>query len=335
MKHLIESLPEQLREAAEITQSVSLRAARDIGAVVVAGLGGSAIGGDVVRAAVSGQLHVPMAINRDYRLPEFVSSSTVVFACSYSGDTEETLAAYQEARRAGAQIVGITSGGRLAELVRADAYPLVLMPAGRPPRSAFGYSALILLGCLTKLGLVPDARQSIQETISLLAALSARYGTGVPERENPAKVMARSLHAKLVAVYASSGLLDAAATRWRGQIEENAKNLAFHHLLPEMNHNELVGWDRPAELLRRIGVVFLRDTGDHPQVRRRFDLTRDLLRQKAGVVHEVWTEGDSALARIFSMIYFGDFVSLYLAYLNEVDPTPVTVIEMLRRELSR
>jgi len=210
---------------------------------------------------------------------------------------------------------------------------VIQLPAGLPPRAALGYSAVMLLGALSALGLTPDMSESLHETVNLLKVLVVKYGEENPTRENPAKEMAHSLHGRLVALYASSAILEPAAVRWRGQIEENAKNLAFHHLLPEMDHNELVGWEFPAEALRQIGVVFLRDRGDHSQVQRRFDLTKEIVARRSQVVHEVWSQGESLLARIFSVICLGDFVSFYLACLNEVDPTPVPAIETLKQRL--
>jgi len=333
MRSLLESFPDQVRAAADKARSLSFQIGRNARNLVITGLGGSAIGGDVARSLLSRSLAIPLVVNRDYRLPGFVDSSSVVIACSYSGDTEETLCAYQDARRAQAAIICITSGGRLAEVAKADGWPIVTIPEGLPPRAAFGYSSLAILGSVRALGLTPDLSASFDETCRLVALLLGRYSPAVPETENPAKRLARSLQGKIVAVYGSNGILDAAAARWRGQIEENAKNLAFHHVLPEMNHNELVGWSNPEQGLLGVGVVFLRDKGDHPQVQRRFELTREVIEKRAGVVREVWSEGESLLARVFSVVYLGDFVSLYLAYLNNVDPTPVEVIDKFKMKL--
>ncbi len=333
MHALIESFPSQIQEAMSMGQRLDLGARPEIRNIVVTGLGGSAIVGDVVRSSAT-SLEVPLLVNRDYFLPRFVDSSTLVLACSYSGGTEETLSAYAQAKQARACIVCITSGGRLAQLAQSDGYPVIHLPGGRPPRSALGYSTVALLGALSALDLLPNIDEALRETADLLAMLRGKYGLKTAEADNPAKAIARSLHDKIVAIYGSSGILDSAALRWRGQIEENAKNLAFHHVLPEMNHNELVGWRLPVQALKKVGVVFLRDRMDHPQLQRRFELTREIVREKAGAVHEVWSEGNSPLARIFSLIYLGDFVSLYLAYLNGVDPTPVPVIETLKQKLS-
>ncbi len=335
MRSLIESFPCQFRTATAAAVRLSLPVLNREGPIVVAGLGGSAIGGDVVRSAIGNALIVPLIVSRDYGLPGFVDSSTLVFACSYSGNTEETLSAYQQARRMGAPIVCVTSGGRLEQMAHRDRIPLVKIPGGMPPRAALGYSCIALLGCLLALGLVTAIAEPFAETATLLDSLAVRYGGEAPMEHNAAKAIAESLHGKVIAVYAAAGLLEAAATRWRGQIEENAKNLALHHILPEMNHNEILGWECPQESLSQMGAIFLRDQGDDAKIQRRFDLTVDIVRRRAGVVHEIWSEGSSRLSRLFSIIYLGDFVSLYLALLNGVDPTRIDAIEHLKRELSR
>jgi glucose/mannose-6-phosphate isomerase len=333
MRALIESFPSQFGAAAKLALSLSLPPANAPRSLIVAGLGGSAIGGDIVRSILGDSLRLPFSVCRDYKLPSFGDRNTIVFACSYSGNTEETLSAYEQACRARATIVCIASGGRLVQRAKEDGHPVVLIPGGMPPRAALGYSSLALLGAMQALGLVPDMTAAIEEGKTILPALAERYRGEVPTDRNPAKAMALSLHGKVAAVYGGSGLLDSAAARWRGQIEENAKNLAFHHTVPEMNHNEILGWECPEQTLRQIGVVFLRDKGDHPQVQRRFDLSRQIVAKKAGAVHEIWSEGELPLARVFSVIYLGDFVSLYLAFLNGVDPTRIDAIDFLKREL--
>jgi glucose/mannose-6-phosphate isomerase len=335
MRDLLVFFPMQVEEAIGKARRLSLSVPDGRNHVVVAGMGGSAIGGDILGALLVKSMRVPFVVNRDYHLPGFVDSSSLIFACSYSGNTEETLSAYHEAKRAGASLVCISSGGELARLAVADGYSWIQIPAGMPPRAALGHASIALLSSLQALGLAPDMTEPLEETAALLSELALQYGPDSAESDNAAKQLARCLHGKVVAIYASSEILGPIALRWRGQIEENAKNLAFHHTLPEMNHNELVGWELPEPVLSQIGVVLLRDREDHPQVQRRFDLTRELIRKRAGLVKEIWTSGRSLLARLFSTAYLGDFVSLYLAYLNSVDPTPVAVIETLKKELSR
>jgi glucose/mannose-6-phosphate isomerase len=334
MRALLESFPEQVQAAADRCKTLSLLEPKDIKVILITGLGGSAIGGDLARSIAEYQLKIPIIINRNYDLPRFVDSSTLVFACSYSGNTEETLSAYNQSRQAKASIVCITSGGQLENLAKADGYPVVLLPGGLPPRAALGHALITLLSAMQAMKIMPDLSGSVNESILLLQKLRDQYGTQNPESVNPAKQLACSLCGKIVAVYGSNGIMESAAYRWRSQIAENAKNLALHHVLPEMNHNELVGWLHPKEALLNVGVIFLRDKMDHTQTQRRLDLTKSLISEKAGVLHEIWSQGDSLLARVLSVVYLGDFVSLYLAYLNNVDPTPVEAIDYLKKRLS-
>jgi glucose/mannose-6-phosphate isomerase len=333
---LVAALPDHIEAAAETIKDLSLPFTAGMptkASVVITGLGGSAISGDLARAAAGSEIKIPLIVNRDYDLPAFANHSTLVITCSYSGNTEETLGVYAEAKAAGADIVCITSGGLLAELAGQDSFPVVSLPGGLPPRSALGYALTALLGVLRAKGIVPDMSDEIRESVALLRVLREKYRPERPAAENPAKQLAVELHEKIVAVYGSSAIMEAAAYRWRSQIAENAKNMAFHHVLPEMNHNELVGWLHPEAALKNIGVVFLRDPEDHPQVRKRFDLTREVIEGKAGVVREIRSEGKSRLARILSLVYLGDFTSLYMAYLNRLDPTPVAVIEEFESKL--
>jgi glucose/mannose-6-phosphate isomerase len=334
MHSLIESFPEHVYAASSAGLNFDLPDAKNAGILLVTGLGGSAIGGDLARAIAGRHLRMPFVVSRDYDLPCQLDASSVVIACSYSGNTEETISAYQQARRSDAAIVCITSGGQLESLGKADGYPVLKLPGGLPPRAALGHSLMTLLRALQKMQVIPNMDESIQETTELLRTLRDQYGASSPAKGNRAKTLANSLAGKVVAIYGSCRIMDAVAFRWRTQIEENAKNLALHQSLPEMNHNELVGWVYPEETLRRIGVVLLRDKEDHPQIQRRFDLTAEIIAGKSGGVHEVWSNGNSALARILSTLYLGDFVSLYMAYLNNVDPTPVEVIDYLKKELA-
>ncbi|NLT67437.1 MAG: bifunctional phosphoglucose/phosphomannose isomerase [Acidobacteria bacterium] len=334
MHSLLDSFPDHVRSAAEAGPLFSAARPAGIRTLVITGLGGSAIGADLVKSVAGPDLQVPLIVNRDYDLPRFLDSSSLVVVCSYSGNTEETISAYGQAKEAGTRILCITSGGELAEKGQSDGYTVLRLPSGLPPRAALGYSLITLLCALRETGVVKDPGEDISETVQLLYVLRDRWNPASPSGGNLAKQLAASLEKKIVAMYGSSGIMEAAAYRWRCQIEENSKNLAFHHVLPEMNHNELVGWMYPEEGLRHIGVVLLRDKGDHPQVQRRFELVRDLITGKAGTVHEVWSEGESRLARVLSLLYLGDYVSLYLAYLNEVDPTPVQVIDYLKKALA-
>ena len=332
----IESFPDQIDAAEHNVEKLSIPPiSRKLAttSIVITGLGGSAISGDLALAAVGGAIKLPLIVNRDYVLPPFVNASTLLIACSYSGNTEETLGVYARAKAVGADVVCVTSGGLLAEMAERDSFPVVSLPGGLPPRAALGYALTTLLGVLRAKGIIPDMVGDIKETVAVLRTLRERYRPETPSADNPAKQLAMEMRDKIVVVYGSSAITEAAAYRWRSQIAENAKTLAFHHALPEMNHNELVGWLHPGATLKNIGVVFLRDPKDHPQVQKRFDLTREVIESKAGVVREIQSEGKSRLARILSLVYLGDFTSLYMAYLNRLDPTPVEVIDAFKSKL--
>lgn len=336
--HMAEHLrrfPEQMREAVSIGEQARLpRATASVREIVLTGLGGSAISGDLLRGYLAGELSVPFIVNRHYTLPAFVGPRTLVIVSSYSGNTEETIAAHREALRRRARVVCISSGGVTSQIARRRRSTLITIPGGLPPRAALGYSFIPLLIALARTGFVRDRSREIGETISMIKEAGERYARPDPE-VNPALRTAQALAGRIGLFYASCELLEGVATRWRGQVEENGKALAFSHLLPEMNHNEIVGWQVGRDHMAGFQVVFLRDRADHARVQRRIDITRDLIRRRTERVTEVWTEGRSRLARLFSLIHLGDWMSLYLAVLHGVDPTPVDAIAHLKNELGR
>lgn len=334
MHQCILDFPKQAEEAFTIGKAAAMPIKpRGITSILLTGLGGSAIGGDLLRAYLSEELKVPMTVNRHYTLPAFVGTSTLVIVSSYSGNTEETIAAQKEATKRKAKILCISTGGAVTEFARKHKQPCIKIPGGLQPRAALGYSFFPLLVALAKGGFVRPKDRDIKETLALLKSKAQQYGN--PEAaENPALALAQKFAGKLPIVYSSSHQLDAVNLRWRGQIEENAKQLAYGNLLPEMNHNELVGWNMLKEFLRATHVVFLRDKGEHKRVAVREKITRNIVAEYASGTSEVWSEGKSLLARMFSLVQFGDWVSFYLAILNKQDPTPVKAIDYLKRELA-
>jgi glucose/mannose-6-phosphate isomerase len=334
MYKAIREFPGQVRDAVTLATSTRLRVSADrVDTIVLTGLGGSAIGGDMLRCYLADELKVPFMVNRHYTLPAFVGTRSLVLVSSYSGNTEETIAAHKEARKRHAKIVCISSNGTTERLARKTKTPLVTIPGGLQPRAALGYSFFPLLIVLSRLGFIKSKARAIAETISLLDAKATEYGTPDPST-NRALQIAKSLHGRLGVFYSATGLLDAVNTRWRSQVAENGKSLAFGHLLPEMNHNELVGWKVLRDQMREMLVVFLRDKGDYPSVQMRLDLTKGIIAEYTPHIVEVWSEGVSPLARMFSLVYLGDWVSYYLAILNHEDPTPVKVIDYLKSELA-
>ena len=252
---------------------------------------------------------------------------------SYSGNTEETISAYRQGVDLSAKVVVVTSGGKLRELGEAKGIPLAIVPPGMPPRTALGYLFLPLLIILEKLGLVEAKGKDIGETALLLEELSRRWAPVSPLDENQPKSLARKLFGKLPLIYGSEPL-KAVCRRWKTQINENSKSLAYPVVFPELNHNEIIGWEGMEELRQSLEIIILRDEGDQERIKKRIEITKSVLGERPGGLEEVWSEGKSLLARLFSLIYLGDWVSFYLAILYGVDPTPVESIELLKKRLA-
>ncbi len=335
MFDLIRAFPDQAEEATRIGYQAGARVnVTGVRNIVLCGLGGSAIGGDFLKSYLAGDLTVPFSVNRHYTLPAFVGPSSLVIISSYSGNTEETTTAHKEAIRRKAKILCISSNGITEKVAKAKKTPFIKIPGGLPPRAALAYSFFPLLITLGKAGLIKDRKRDIQETIALLRAKGPAYTDLTPEA-NPALALAEQLHGRLGVFYSSTERFDAVNTRWRGQMAENAKTLTFGNVLPEMNHNELVGWRVLTDLMRETQVVFLRDKDDHRRVQKRMDVTIGVLRRYTDRIREVRSEGRSLLARMFSLVHLGDWTSYYLAILNGIDPTPVEVIDYLKSELGK
>jgi glucose/mannose-6-phosphate isomerase len=338
MLKLLETFPKQVRDAARIGADFKLPDSYkcEYSNIVCAGLGGSAIGADIMRSYVADEATMPISVCRNYTLPNFVGTGSLVIVSSYSGNTEETISAYKDAKDMGARIIAITSGGEIQRMAKADGNPCLIIPSGLPPRCALGYSFFPLLALMSKIGALHDKSKEVEETIRVLETLKdKRIGSSVPEKKNLSKKIASELREKYGIIYGGQDHMDCVVTRWRGQIEENSKALASSHVFPEMNHNEIVGWANPRSLLKKFVVIMLRDRSDHPRVARRMDISKGIIRKRAGKIIEAESVGDSLLARMFSLVYIGDFASYYLAILNKIDPTPVAMVTYLKNELAK
>ncbi|HID94175.1 MAG TPA: bifunctional phosphoglucose/phosphomannose isomerase, partial [bacterium (Candidatus Stahlbacteria)] len=283
---------------------------------------GSAIGGDLLESCLREEISIPIYVNRDYGIPGFVSQSTLAFICSYSGNTEETLSAYQEISKHTKNIVCITTGGKLEELCNSS---LIKIPKGLQPRCAIGYLFVPMLVLLSRFDIISEKDTEIKETISLLSSLSKR----LTKQGSIAYKIAKDLQNKLPIIYASNRL-GVCARRWVTQLNENSKTMAHFNLFSELNHNEIVGFGTPN---LSSWLVILRDRDDGEKIARRIELTKEIITPYTVGISEVWSEGKSLLARLFSIIYVGDWVSYWLAIMREVDPTPVDRIDYLKRKL--
>lgn len=329
------NLPEQCEEAERIAQAIDVNfTATEIKNVMVTGLGGSAIGGDLLRVYAGDKAAVPVIVNRDYTLPAFVDASTLLFAVSYSGNTEETLSAYAQAKEKGAKIIVLTTGGKLGQLAEADGYPVIKVPGGISPRAATGYLLIPTIVIMAKIGLLPDAGDEIKDLTGHLRVLREHLKPAVPVEQNLAKQLATRFYNRLPVIWGVSGTTEVVAQRWKGQINENAKAPAYWAVLPELNHNEIVGFEKPENVLKQLEVVILRDRADHPRVQKRIEISKTIIKDAVSGVTEVYSSGNSSLARTFSLTYTGDYMSVYLATLYGIDPTPVKMIDFLKQKLA-
>jgi len=331
----ISELPQQCRNAWEQAREIEIPSGYgNIDHLVIVGMGGSAIGGALLQDLASDQCDVSTTVIRGYELPAFVSGQdALVVACSYSGNTEETLSCFQEALDREARVVAITTGGKLAGLAREANAPLVQFGYQSQPRAALGYSFVLLLGMVHRLGLIQGYARDIAAAAEVMEEWREETRAGVPSAENPAKQLAEALSGKLPVVY-GAGFLAATANRWKTQFNENAKSWAFFEQLPELNHNSVVGLGMPDVVREHSVVVMLRSSLESRRLRERWDVTAQVLEREGVTSTEVWGRGQSKLAQMLSLIQFGDYVSFYAAMLNEVDPTPVETIAFLKARLA-
>lgn len=332
MLALVGRMGPMIEEGWEVAAGVPVPVKRP-SAVVVCGMGGSGIGGDLLRSLLAPDAPVPVVTVKGERLPAFVGPDTLVFACSVSGNTGETLAAFQAAAEAGASPLAVTSGGLLAEGARALGHPLVLVPGDMPPRAALPFLLMPMLRAASTAGLSPIDEPDVKEASALLRDLARGWAPEVPTAGNPAKQLAAAMHGAIPVIYAASPATEPAAQRWKTQLNENSKVFAVWNAFPELTHNETVGWEGVKGGDPALSVVVLRDRQDPDRSALMVEAVRDILAHRARVVTEVWSQGGGMLARLFSLILLGDLVSCYLAVIRDVDPTPVRPIEDVKKRL--
>jgi glucose/mannose-6-phosphate isomerase len=328
----VAGLPAQAREAYERGgRTTPVPALDGISAVTYCGMGGSAVAGDVLRSLFRGRLGVPVEVSRGPELPGYCGSSTLVIASSYSGGTAETLGAFDEAVARGCRLLVLTSGGQLAARAEAVGASVVRVPGGLMPRAALGHLAFGLLGALEAAGLLPRLAADVDEAVVEMERLVAELMPEVPTEANAAKTIAVALGERVPGVWGAEGFAAVAANRWRTQWNENAKLPAFASALPELDHNEVVGWSEGRG--RHFSIVALRHDDEHPEAAHRFPLSLDIARAAGAEAVEVRASGRSALARLCSLIILGDFSSTYAGLARGVDPSPVDAIVRLKAAL--
>ena len=325
-------LPEQVERAALQAEGVeSLPGRTEVENVVVLGMGGSGVAGDVLLATAGPFMAVPVVVVKSYTLPAFVGEGSLVFAISFSGNTEETLEAAGEAAVQGARVVAVTSGGQLAKLAAAWGSPVVAVPAELPaPRTAIGAMSIPPLVVLEQIGLFPGASQWIDLAVEQLKRRRDQLVAGT----GPAAEVARRIGRTIPLVCSSGALGHAAGQRWKTQVNEIAKAPAFHSVYPELCHNELQGWGQHGDVTRQLmTIVNLRHDSEHPQVSRRFELVNEVLREVVAGIEEVQAEGEGDLAQLLDLVLVGDFVALHMADAEGIDPGPVPIMDELKQQL--
>lgn len=331
----IKELPMQCKQAWQAAMSFDLPPDyRNIDKVVVLGVGGSAIGGDLIRTLLQAEMKIPVVVHRDYDLPAFVDAKTLLIASSYSGNTEETLSSFNSALKTDAKKIAVTTGGKLGEIARVNNVPIFKIQYQAQPRAALGFSFIPTLGILQKLGFIKDKSADVTEIVQVLEKLSAKLDEKSPVKSNPAKQLAQKLYGKLIVVY-GAGITAEVAHRWKAQLNENSKAWTFYEVFPELNHNAVVGYGLPEDIASKTRVILLRSLAFNARIKLRYDVTCEILKQSVVAYEFVDGEGKSPLAQMVSLISFGDYVSYYLAILYKVDPTPVKLIAYLKERLAK
>lgn len=327
MDQLIKKFPAQLKEALEIGEAAIVSShSNEIQNIIMAGMGGSGIGGAFVADIISGECKCPFNVVSGYILPAYINANTLIIISSYSGNTEETLSALQQALKSEAKIVCIASGGKIIDLAREAGLDYIILPSGWPsPRACLGFSLVQQLYILFKLGLI--SKSSIEQIRTAVDLLIFEQDDIIQK----ASKISDLLYKKMPVIY-TTDRAESISIRWRQQINENSKMLCWHHVLPEMNHNELVGWKSKHE---DIAVIFLRNRDDLKRNQIRMDITKQIVGQYASTVIEIYSKGQSLTEKLMYLVHLGDWVSWHLAQLNNVDASEIMVIDQLKKELDK
>jgi glucose/mannose-6-phosphate isomerase len=336
LKFLVD-FPSQIKKAKTMVEEILPLSidAESIQSIVLLGMGGSAIAGNIFAGYAGSQLRVPFLVNRNYSIPAFVDENTLVIASSYSGNTEETLSAVSQALERKAKLLVISSGGKLGEIAAKNSLPWIRLPEGYPPRQAFGYSFFALLHLMDEMNFVKPDKKELSESIKVAEHILQKQHPDHGETKHIAYEIAQGFYKKVPVIYAGAEWMHPVAVRIQNQLHENGKSLAFSNVLPEMNHNEIVGWELNNDLTKQFSILFLRDQHEHPRIKKRIEITHSIISKYCDTVIELYPEGETKLARIISMIYLGDWISYYLSILYDKDPMAIKNIDYLKKELSK
>jgi len=326
--------PEYCRDAIKRAKQVNLPKKANPQNIVIVGMGGSAIGGEILKDWLRDELPLSIEVCRDYILPAYVNKDTLVFANSYSGNTEETLTAFLTAIKRKCTVLAVTSGGQLGAFCKKLQVPHVMIPSDLQPRVAVPYMFFPLPVLLEKLGILSDIEGELEEAIAVLEKVAKANASTVPAGDNTAKQLATDLLGTFPVVYGFRQYTSI-AHRLKAQFNENSKVHSRSNVFPELNHNETVGYEAPEAFTKQQSVILIRDPQDPQEIRNRIETTTDLVFNRAKTVQEITAEGKGKLAKMFSVLCTGDYTSVYLAILQNKDPTPVKIIDRVKSELAK
>ncbi len=334
MHDAILSFPTQIKQILDMMEDWNPQHSYSgINNILILGMGGSAIGGDCAKVISQNSCSIPILVNRSYNIPKWVNKSTLVLASSYSGNTEETLSAFHQCISVNAKVLVISTGGEITELANKNNLDVFKIPTGFQPRAALGFSFSSILMVLNKLNFIEDKLvNELSNSVELLSKYSSKFTS--ENEDNPAIEYADKISNSIPVIYGSEDMTWVIAYRFRCQLEENSKVLAFHHHIPEQNHNEIEGWNQYPDFLENISIIWLKDEDDHIRSLKRMNISKDILRDipKQQIIIE--TKGKSRVTRFLKLIHFTDWISYYLALQNKIDPTPVMRIQDLKRKMN-
>lgn len=323
--------PKHCEKAAEMAENIVIEYSRPK-TIIVSGMGGSAIGGELLKDWAWSKLAVPIEVCRSYNLPAYVKKSTLVFIISYSGETEETLSTLLEAIKRNCMIICISSDGILANLAEKINLPILKVPVGIPPRAALPYLFIPMLVFMEKLNLTSEVEGEISEAVRIMRKLCIENSPETPLKENFSKELALGINGTVPVIYGFE-FYRSVAQRFKQQFNENSKIPAKYEIFPELNHNEVVGWECAGDFAKYFSAIIIRDKEESEEIRSRIKATKKVVLKDLAGIYEIWSRGESRLAKMLSTLLIGDFVSVYLAILRSIDPTPVKTIDLIKKDL--
>ena len=333
MKDAIYNFADDINQASKIGKKIRLnKKYNNIHNIIVVGMGGSAIGGDINKMLLKNDLSIPLIVSRNYFIPKWANKHSLVVVSSYSGGTEETLSAFKDALSKECQIYGITTGGILSKKLRSNDLDFILIPSGLQPRAALAYSFVPMLYLFLHLGLIKiDLNNNLMNSIKLLKSVRDDYSLN--DQKNPTWVLSNKIFETIPIIYGETDNTSIIALRWSNQLSENSKMLAFCNEIPEFNHNEIVGWENNPKLIEKLSIIWLTDESDHERISIRQKISNRILETIVKNQFEISLHGTTRFERLLHLIHFGDWVSLWCAYLHGTDPSPVEKILRLKEEL--